>query len=176
MHVISKLAPGSDDAADPADTSGVLGYVCGTLPACKIIHEIHGHKRGQKTRIVFQTKFVCTGNCEKQRFHGESSGQNTCDTHDRGSARRRTGPEALRIGSAVINTHVQQNGSLSHPQDIDAPLRIAAQRKIAAYRQQYADNQNISFLPAIVSTSTRMHCEFCELDARRRIYSYSMIL
>ncbi len=30
-------------------------------------------------------------------------------------------------------------------------------------RQQYADNQNISFLPAIVSTSTRMHGEFLRL-------------
>ena len=29
------------------------------------------------------------------------------------------------------------------------PLHIAAQRKIAAYQQQYADNQNISFLPAM---------------------------
>jgi hypothetical protein len=29
------------------------------------------------------------------------------------------------------------------------------QRKINSYRQQYADNQNISFLPAIVSTSAR---------------------
>ena len=65
-----------------------------------------------------------------------------------------------RFGSS---SHVQQNGSLSHPQDIDAPLCIAAQRKIAAYRQQYADNQNISFLPAIVSTSTRMHGEFLRL-------------
>ena len=35
--------------------------------------------------------------------------------------------------------------------------------KIAAYRQQYADNQNISFLPAIDSTSTRMHGEFLRL-------------
>ena len=35
--------------------------------------------------------------------------------------------------------------------------------KIAAYQQQYADNQNISFLPAIVSTSTRMHGEFLRL-------------
>ena len=57
---------------------------------------------------------------------------------------------------------MQQNGLLTHPQDIDAPLHIAAQRKIAAY-QQYADNQNISFLPAIVSTSTRMHGEFLRL-------------
>ena len=32
-----------------------------------------------------------------------------------------------RIGSSC---HVQQNGLLSHPQDLDAPLRLAAQRKV----------------------------------------------
>ena len=56
-----------------------------------------------------------------------------------------------RFGSS---SHVQQNGALSHPQDLDGPMRVAAQRKINAYGQQYADNQNISFLPAIMSTST----------------------
>ncbi len=65
-----------------------------------------------------------------------------------------------RFGSS---SHVQQNGCLSHPQDLDALLHIAEQRKIAAYQQQYADNQNISFLPAIVSTSTRIHGEFLRL-------------
>ena len=60
------------------------------------------------------------------------------------------------------STHVQQNGSLTHPQYLDATLRIAAQRQINSYRQQYADNQNISFLPAI-ATSTRMHGEFLRL-------------
>jgi hypothetical protein len=58
---------------------------------------------------------------------------------------------------------MQQIGLLSHPQDLDAPLRLAAQRKINGYRKQYADNQNISFLPAIMSTSTRMHGEFLRL-------------
>jgi hypothetical protein len=70
------------------------------------------------------------------------------------------------LGPAVINTHtshVQQNGLLAHPQDIDAPLRLAAQHKINGCRQQYADNQNISFLPAIIITSTRMHGEFLRL-------------
>jgi hypothetical protein len=47
--------------------------------------------------------------------------------------------------------------------DLDAPLRVAAQRNINSYGQQHADNQNISFLPAIVSTSTRMHGEFLRL-------------
>jgi hypothetical protein len=65
-----------------------------------------------------------------------------------------------RFGSS---SHVQQNGCLSHRQDLDAPLLIAVHRNIAAYQQQYADNQNISFLPAIVSTSTRMHGEFLRL-------------
>ena len=65
-----------------------------------------------------------------------------------------------RFGSS---SHVQQNGLLSHPQDLDVPLSLAALRKINSYRQQYTDNQIISFLPAIVSTSTRMHSEFLRL-------------
>ena len=63
-----------------------------------------------------------------------------------------------RIGSSG---HVQQKGLLSHPQDLDGPMRVAAQR--TAYRQQYVDNQNICFLPAILSTFTRMHGEFLRL-------------
>jgi hypothetical protein len=42
-------------------------------------------------------------------------------------------------------------------------MRVAAQSKTNAYRQTYADNQNISFLPAIMSTSNRMHGEFLRL-------------
>ena len=44
-----------------------------------------------------------------------------------------------RIGGSC---HVQQNGLLTHPQDLNASLRLAAQRKINSYRQQY-DNQNL---------------------------------
>jgi hypothetical protein len=65
-----------------------------------------------------------------------------------------------RYGSS---SHPLQNGRLTHPSDVDAPRQIAAQRKINSYRQQYADNQNISFLPAITSTSTRMHGKFWHL-------------
>jgi len=56
-----------------------------------------------------------------------------------------------------------QNGQLTHPHDLDAPLRIAAKSKIDDYREQYANNQNIRFLTAITSTSTRMHGEFLRL-------------
>ncbi len=65
-----------------------------------------------------------------------------------------------RFGSS---SHVQQNSLLLHPQDLDVPLCPAVQRKINNYRQQYAENQNISFLSVIVSTSTRMHGEFLGL-------------
>ena len=43
--------------------------------------------------------------------------------------------------------------------------RCVLLRSVVAYQQQgvHADNQNISFLPAIVSTSTRMHGEFLRL-------------
>ena len=61
------------------------------------------------------------------------------------------------------STQPHQNGQLTHPRDLDAPLRIAAKSKIDDYRDQYANNQNISFLPAITSTSTRMHGEFLRL-------------
>ena len=37
-----------------------------------------------------------------------------------------------RFGSS---SHVQQKGLLSHAKDLDAPLRVAAQRKINNYRQ-----------------------------------------
>jgi hypothetical protein len=35
---------------------------------------------------------------------------------------------------------------MAHCQDLNAPLRLDAQRKINGCRQQFADNQNISFL------------------------------
>jgi len=64
-----------------------------------------------------------------------------------------------RFGSS---SRVQQNGLLSHPQDLDAPLRLAAQRKINGYRQQYADNQNISFLsPPLSAQAHACSASFC---------------
>jgi hypothetical protein len=77
-----------------------------------------------------------------------------------------------RIGSSC---HVQQNGLLSHPRDLDAPLLLAAQRKVNSYRQQHVNNQNTSFLPAIVTTSSCMHGEFLRLlflQAHRKTTSH----
>ena len=59
-----------------------------------------------------------------------------------------------RIGSSKSNP--QLNGTLSHPNAPDALLNQAAQRKVQKYRNAYANNHTISFLPAITSTSTSL--------------------
>ena len=75
------------------------------------------------------------------------------------------GAGAWSLASALPTTGLGQAATCcktatSHTPDLDGPLLVAAQRKINAYGQQYADNQTLSFLPAIVSTSCRMHGEF----------------
>ena len=68
-----------------------------------------------------------------------------------------------RFGSS---SHVQQNGLLSHPQDLDAPLHLAAQRKINRYRQQ----SEHFFSPCHLMHIHRMHGEVLRLlflQARR---------
>jgi len=95
-----------------------------------------------------------------------SAGQRRGDVEIRNDMRDQAGSRSLVFDLSITldrygsSSHVHQNGLLSQTKDLDAPLRLVAQRKNNGYRQQYADNENISFLPAIVSTSTRMHCEF----------------
>ena len=95
-----------------------------------------------------------------------SAGHRHGNVEIRNYLRDSAGPRSLVFDLSIAHdrfgssSHVLQNGLLTHPQDLDGPLRVAAQRKINAYGQQYADNQNISFLPAIMSTSCRMHGEF----------------
>jgi len=98
-----------------------------------------------------------------------SAGQRRGDVEIRSYLRDQAGSRSLVFDLSITHhrfgssSHVHQNGLLSHPQDLDAPLRLAAQRKINSCRQQYADKQNIPFLPAIMSTSTRMQGEFLRL-------------
>jgi hypothetical protein len=82
--------------------------------------------------------------------------------------RDQAGSRSLVFDPSIIHrygssSHPLQNGRLTHLQDIDTPLHIAAERKLSRYRQQYPDYQNIYFLPAIVTTSTRMHGESLRL-------------
>ena len=56
------------------------------------------------------------------------------------------------------------NGHLHYPNDLDKPLNAAAD-KIRKYRADYNQNPSntISFMPAIVSTSGRLHSEFVRI-------------
>ena len=67
----------------------------------------------------------------------------------------------VRHGSS--SAHPRLNGTLSHPDTPDALLNEAAKRKVDKYRNSYANNHSISFLPAITSISARMHGEFLRL-------------
>ena len=57
------------------------------------------------------------------------------------------------------------NGNLHYPNDIDRSLNEAAADKIRKYRADYNNNppNAISFMPAIASTSGRLHSEFIRL-------------
>ncbi len=57
------------------------------------------------------------------------------------------------------------NGNLRYPNDKDRSLNEAAVDKILKYRADYNNNppHSVSFMPAIASTSGRLHCEFIRL-------------
>jgi hypothetical protein len=113
----------------------------------------------------------CTAGHTVHTQHGvtASVGQRDCDVEIRNYLRDQTGSQSLVFDLSITHvlfgssSHVQQNGLLLHLQDLDASLGLAVMRKMNSYRQQYTDNQNISFLPAIVSTPTRMHGKFLGL-------------
>jgi hypothetical protein len=57
------------------------------------------------------------------------------------------------------------DGHLHYPHDVDMSLNEAAADKIRKYRADYNNNppSAVSFMPAIASTSGRLHCEFIRL-------------
>jgi hypothetical protein len=70
-----------------------------------------------------------------------TAGQRCGDVEIRNYLRDAAGRRSLVFDLSMTHdhfrssSHVQQNGLLSHPQDLDAPLRLAALRKINGYRQ-----------------------------------------
>ena len=67
-----------------------------------------------------------------------------------------------RGGAAPRNWH--RNGELLHPGQPDKDLDQKAARKIAKYRELYRDHRRqLDFLPAIASTSGRIHSELLRL-------------
>ena len=67
-----------------------------------------------------------------------------------------------RVGSSVDPT---LNGHLKYPNNLDQSLNDAAADKIRKYRADYNNRppSAVSFMPAIASTSGRLHSEFVRL-------------
>jgi hypothetical protein len=67
-----------------------------------------------------------------------------------------------RVGSSTDPT---LNGHLRYPKKLDQSLNDAAADKIRKYRADYNNNppNTVSFMPAIASTSGRLHSEFVRL-------------
>ena len=79
-----------------------------------------------------------------------------------------TGPVPLVLDLRVTHDRVGSstdpalNGHLRYPNNLDKSLNDATADKIRKYRDDYNNNPPIvvSFMPAIVSTSGRLHSEF----------------
>jgi hypothetical protein len=73
----------------------------------------------------------------------------------------------LRIAHDRVGTSADPtlNGHLKYPNNLDQSLNDAAADKIRKYRGDYNNRSPsaVSFIPAIVSTSGRLHSEFVRL-------------
>ncbi len=67
-----------------------------------------------------------------------------------------------RVGS---RTDLTPNGHLKYPNNLDQSLNDSVAYKTRKYRPDYSNNppNTVSFIPAIVSTSGRLHGEFVRL-------------
>ena len=71
----------------------------------------------------------------------------------------------VSLSQSVEETDPSLNGHLQYPNDIDRSLNEATADKIRKYRADYNHNppHAISFMPAVASTSGRLHCELVRL-------------
>ena len=104
----------------------------------------------------------------------KSRGQHCGDVELAGYLANAAGPVPLvldlriahdRVGSSTDPT---LNGQLRYPDNLDQSLNDAAADKVRKYRADYNMNppNTVSFMPAIASTSGRLHSEFVRLSYR----------
>ena len=98
-------------------------------------------------------------------------GQHCGDIEIAGYLANAAGPVPLVLDLRLAHEHwgssadPNLNGNLHYPNDEDRSLNEAAAHKIRKYRADYNNRppNAISFMPAIVSTSGRLHSEFVRL-------------
>ena len=101
----------------------------------------------------------------------KNRGQHCGDIELAGYLSNVAGPVTLVIDLYIVHDRVGSstdptlNGHLRHPNNLDQSLNDAAAYKIRKYRADYNNNppSAVSFMPAIASTSGRLHSEFIRL-------------
>jgi hypothetical protein len=108
----------------------------------------------------------------------KNRGQHCGDIELVGYLANETGPVPLvldlriahdRVGSSTDPT---LNGHLRYPNKLDQSLNDTSADKIRKYRADYNNNppNTVSFMPAIASTSGRLHSEFATRDVCIRVW------
>jgi hypothetical protein len=101
----------------------------------------------------------------------KSRGQHCGDIELAGYLANAAGPVPLVLDLRITHDRFGSssdpslNGHLHYPNDIDRSINEAAADKIRKYRADYNNNppSAVSFMPAIASTSGRLHSEFIRL-------------
>jgi hypothetical protein len=102
----------------------------------------------------------------------KSRGQHCGDIELAGYLANAVGPVPLVLDLRIAHERFPSssdpnlNGNLHYPNDIGRSLNEAVTDKIRKYRADYNNNppNAISFMPAIASTSERLHSEFIRLQ------------
>jgi hypothetical protein len=130
-----------------------------------------GAKKAHDWMVDQVADFFHTTHKVKTQQVVKSRGQHCGDIELAGYLANEAGPVPLvldlriahdRVGSSVDPS---LNGHLKYPNNLDQSLNDAAADKIRKYRADYNNRppSAVSFTPAIVSTSGRLHSEFVRL-------------
>ena len=101
----------------------------------------------------------------------KNRGQECGDIELVGYLANETGPVPLVLDLRIVHDRVGSrtdptlNGHLCYPNNLDQSLDDVAADKVRKYRADYNNNppNTVSFIPAIASTSGRLHSEFVRL-------------
>jgi hypothetical protein len=104
-----------------------------------------------------------------QRGVTASAGQRRGDVEIRHYLRDQAGSRSLVFDLSIAHdrfvssSHVQQNGLLTHPQDLDGPLRVAAQRRSMLIGNNTLTIRTFLFSPLSRATPHACTTSFCVL-------------
>jgi hypothetical protein len=130
-----------------------------------------GAKKSHDWTVEQLADFFRTTHKAKTQQVVRSRGQHCGDIELAGNLANAAGPVPLVLDLRIAHDRFGSssdpnlNGILHYPNDIDRSLNEAVTDKVRKYRADYNDNPPnvVAFMPAIVSTSGRLHVEFIRL-------------